>query len=72
MRHPTIRLSSYIDDDTILGTGDKAGLLRAVSAAAADFHHMFQHELKADISESKAVTVASSAALAKSLAHQLR
>eukprot|EP00959_Pyramimonas_sp_CCMP1952_P353382 7403671-Pyramimonas_sp.AAC.1 len=36
--HP-IRLSSYVDDDTIMATGTKADLLKLVPDAAEDFYH---------------------------------
>ena len=55
-----------------MAVGDKETLLRVVPEAAADFHDMFQHELRAQISESKAITVASSPSLAAALAVQLR
>eukprot|EP00959_Pyramimonas_sp_CCMP1952_P107396 2245368-Pyramimonas_sp.AAC.1 len=51
--------------------GSKSSLPRDVPEAAADVHRMSKLELKADISDSKAIIIASSQSLARSLAHQL-
>eukprot|EP00959_Pyramimonas_sp_CCMP1952_P104181 2177723-Pyramimonas_sp.AAC.1 len=55
-----------------MATGTKAELLRLVPDAAEDFYHTFRGQLRADISETKAITIASSLSLAKALAHQLQ
>eukprot|EP00959_Pyramimonas_sp_CCMP1952_P429450 8994078-Pyramimonas_sp.AAC.1 len=55
-----------------MATGDRATLLKLVPDVAEDFDHTFRNQLKADISETKAITISSSPELARALARQLQ
>ncbi len=70
-RNPSVSLSSYVDDDTVMAHGPEAELLDNLEAAALDMSAVSKDELGFGLSMGKLVSVASNQALANKLAARL-
>ena len=71
-RNPSVRLASYVDDDTINAVGTFDEVRRAIKAAASDLKQVFADDLKVQLALPKLCSVASSQALAEKVQKDLK